>query len=73
MTIDNIKLLDSDTQNVWGSKIKQSRPAETLPPSSSTISSNEDTIAIFSSQKSQFADYTTWKGIETKTGFLSIS
>jgi hypothetical protein len=42
-----------------GSKIKQSR-LEGLPPSSSSV--------VFSSQKSQFADYTTWKGIETKTG-----
>jgi hypothetical protein len=41
-----------------GSEIKESR-LETLPPSSSVV---------FSSQKSQFADYTTWKGIETKTG-----
>lgn len=28
----------------------------------------EDTAVVFSSQKSQFADYTTWKGIENKTG-----
>jgi hypothetical protein len=28
----------------------------------------EDTSVVFSSQKSQFADYTTWKGIESKTG-----
>ena len=40
-----------------GSKIKESR-LETSPPSSSVV---------FSSQKSQFADFTTWKGIETKT------
>jgi hypothetical protein len=75
MTIDNIKLLDSDTQNVGGSKIKQSRPAETLAPSYSLFTNSKDTTAdevdttvVFSSQKSQFADYTTWKGIETKTG-----
>jgi hypothetical protein len=28
----------------------------------------DDTAVVFSSQKSQFADYTTWKGIENKTG-----
>ena len=45
---------------------KQSRPP-TLPPSSAD--SEEDTTAVvFSSQRSQFADYTTWKGIENKTG-----
>src|SRR6187200_3633321 len=45
---------------------KQSRPP-ILPPSSAD--SQEDTVAVvFSSQKSQFADYTTWKGIENKTG-----
>ena len=42
-----------------GSKIKESTPLKSLPPSFSVV---------FSSQKSQFADYTTWKGIETKTG-----
>ena len=45
---------------------KQSRPP-TLPPSSAD--SEEDTSSVvFSSQRSQFADYTTWKGIENKTG-----
>jgi hypothetical protein len=45
---------------------KQSRPP-TLPPSSAD--SEEDTTAVvFSSQRSHFADYTTWKGIENKTG-----
>jgi hypothetical protein len=47
-----------------GSKSKQPRPP-TLPPSSSD--SQEDiTAVVFSSQRSQFADYTTWKGIENK-------
>src|ERR687887_40016 len=33
------------------------------------VQEKDDTTAVvFSSQKSQFADYTTWKGIETKTG-----
>jgi uncharacterized coiled-coil protein SlyX len=57
------------------SKIKQSRPPETLPPfSSSSLQSKDttadegDTAVVFSSQKSQFADYTAWKGIGTKTG-----
>ena len=71
MTIDNIKLLDPNPRKVGGSKLRQSR-LETLPPSSSISQSQdlaEDTAAVvFSSQKSQFADYTTWKGIETKTG-----
>ena len=48
------------TDDTGGSKIKESR-LETLPPSTSSS-------VVFSSQKSQFADYTTWKGIETKTG-----
>jgi hypothetical protein len=60
-----------------GSKIKQSRLENSLPPSSlsSCDATNtkkeitaEDTAVVFSSQKSQFADYTTWKGIENKTG-----
>jgi hypothetical protein len=60
-----------------GSKTKQSRLENLLPPfSSSSSSANtekdyaaDDTAeVIFSSQKSQFADYTTWKGIENKTG-----
>lgn len=60
-----------------GSKTKQSRLENLLPPSSSSsyLAANtkketiaEDTAIVFSSQKSQFADYTTWKGIENKTG-----
>ena len=57
-----------------GSKIKESSSLETLPPSSfsSSLQSKDNAqdtaVVIFSSQKSQFADYTTWKGIETKTG-----
>jgi hypothetical protein len=36
----------------------------------SPADSHEDTgaVEVFSSQRSQFADYTTWKGIENKTG-----
>jgi hypothetical protein len=57
MTIDHIKLLDSDTQDVGGSKIKQSRPAETLPPSYSLLTNSKDattaitdnTVVVFSS------------------------
>src|ERR671930_332014 len=67
MTEGDIKLSDSRVHSGGGSKIKQSR-LETLPPSSSSSQSKEDTAVVFSSQKSQFADYTTWKGIETKTG-----
>src|SRR5919199_274819 len=59
-----------------GSEIKESpSPSlETLPPSSSSSSlqskdnAQDTAVVVFSSQKSQFADYTTWKGIETKTG-----
>lgn len=60
-----------------GSKTKQSRLENLLPPSSSSsyVAANtkketiaEDTAVVFSSQNSQFADYTTWKGIENKTG-----
>src|SRR5919197_6217395 len=67
MTEGDIKLSDSRVHSGGGSKIKQSR-LETLPPSSSSSQSKEDTPVVFSSQKSQFADYTTWKGIENKTG-----
>jgi hypothetical protein len=49
-----------------GSEIKQSRLETSLPPSS-LANANPDYI-VFSSQKSQFAEYTTWKGIENKTG-----
>ena len=43
---------------------------ENLPPPSSLASANRDdtTAVVFSGQKSQFAEYTTWKGIENKTG-----
>jgi hypothetical protein len=76
MTTDNIKLSDSDLNSTGGSKSKQSRLETLLPPSSSSSSlantqnkyAAEDTAVVFSSQKSQFADYTTWKGIENKTG-----
>jgi hypothetical protein len=60
-----------------GSKTKQSRLENLLPPSSSSsyVAANtkkktiaENTAIVFSSQNSQFADYTTWKGIENKTG-----
>jgi hypothetical protein len=51
-----------------GSKTKQSRLETLLPPSSSANANRDDTAVVFSSQKSQFADYTTWKGIENKTG-----
>jgi hypothetical protein len=74
MTIDNIKLSDPSPQNIGGSKTKQSR-LEALPTSPSSSSQSKDTAeedriaaVVFSSQESQFADYTTWKGIETKTG-----
>jgi hypothetical protein len=61
-----IEVVDQEIiKGVEGSKSKQSRPP-TLPPSSAD--SKEDTTAVFSSQRSQFADYTTWKGIENKTG-----
>src|SRR5919202_5701883 len=56
-----------------GSKIKESPSLEALSPSSySSLQSKDNAqdtaVVVFSSQKSQFADYTTWKGIETKTG-----
>ena len=61
-----IKVVADQEIEIWGSKSKQPRPP-TLPPSSAD--SQEDTTAVvFSSQRSQFADYTTWKGIENKTG-----
>ena len=61
-----IKVVADQEIGIGGSKSKQSRPP-TLPPSSAD--SQEDTTAVvFSSQRSQFADYTTWKGIENKTG-----
>jgi hypothetical protein len=61
-----IKVVADQEIEIGGSKSKQSRPP-TLPPSSAD--SQEDTTAVvFSSQRSQFADYTTWKGIENKTG-----
>ena len=57
---------DQEEIGIGGSKSKQSRPP-TLPPSSADR--QEDTTSVvFSSQRSQFADYTTWKGIENKTG-----
>jgi hypothetical protein len=60
-----IEVVDQEIE-VRGSKSKQSRPP-TLPPASADI--EEDTTpVVFSSQRSQFADYTTWKGIENKTG-----
>ena len=61
-----IKVVADQEIEIGGSKSKQPRPP-TLPPSSAD--SQEDTTAVvFSSQRSQFADYTTWKGIENKTG-----
>jgi len=40
-----------------------------LPPSSLANANADDTTpVVFSSQKSKFAEYTTWKGIENKTG-----
>jgi hypothetical protein len=39
-----------------------------LTNSKDTTADEVDATVVFSSQKSQFADYTTWKGIETKTG-----
>jgi hypothetical protein len=47
-------------------KTEQSRLETSLPPSY-LANTNRDEI-VFSSQKSQFAEYTTWKGIENKTG-----
>jgi len=59
---------DNFTQ-AGGSKTKQSRLENLLPPSSLAIANGDDTTAeVFSSQRSQFAEYTTWKGIENKTG-----
>jgi signal transduction histidine kinase len=49
-----------------GSKAKQSRLETSLPPSS-LANADADEI-VFSSQKSQFAEYTTWRGIQNKTG-----
>ena len=61
-----IKVVADREIGIAGSKSKQFRPP-TLPPS--LADSQEDTVAaVFSSQRSQFADYTTWKGIENKTG-----
>ena len=51
-----------------GSKTKQSRLENLLPPTLTNIDRNDAPAVVFSSQKSQFADYTTWKGIENKTG-----
>ena len=52
-----------------GSKTKQSRLDTSLPPSSLANANADDTTpVVFSSQKSKFAEYTTWKGIENKTG-----
>jgi hypothetical protein len=52
-----------------GSKTKQSRLQTSLPPSSlANVEKDNTTQVVFSSQKSQFAEYTTWKGIENKTG-----
>lgn len=59
------KVVAGQEIELWGSKSKQSRPP-TLPPSSAD--SEGTGAAVFSSQRSQFADYTTWKGIENKTG-----
>jgi hypothetical protein len=69
-----MKITDHDTligktrdfHVVGGSKTKQSRLETSLPPSS-LANTNRDEI-VFSSQKSQFAEYTTWKGIQNKTG-----
>ncbi len=51
-----------------GSKTKQSRLENLLPPTLTNIDRNDTPAVVFSSQKSQFAEYTTWKGIENKTG-----
>jgi hypothetical protein len=62
VTKKNDKVL---TAQGGGIKSKESRCEQPLPP----ISSSSDTAGVvFSSQKSQFTDYLTWKGIETKTG-----
>jgi translation initiation factor 2 beta subunit (eIF-2beta)/eIF-5 len=51
------------------SKTKQSRLENLLSPSSlANANKNDSTTEVFSSQKSHFAEYTTWKGIEYKTG-----
>jgi hypothetical protein len=52
-----------------GSETKQSRLETSLPPSSLPNANRDDaTTIVFSSQKSQLAEYTTWNGIENKTG-----
>jgi translation initiation factor 2 beta subunit (eIF-2beta)/eIF-5 len=50
------------------SNTKQSRLESSLPPPLTNIDRNNTPGIVFSSQKSQFAEYTTWKGIENKTG-----
>lgn len=60
-----IEVVDQGIGGREGSKSKESR-LPTLPPSSTD--SEVTTAVVFSSQRSQFADYTTWKGIENKTG-----
>jgi signal transduction histidine kinase len=65
----NNQLVRSTSQKAGGSKTNQSRLENVLPPSSLASVDRDDTTAVvFSSQKSQFAEYTTWKGIENKTG-----
>jgi hypothetical protein len=67
--LSTIKSSTTQEPECRGSKTKQSR-LETLPPPSSSANTNRDDTGtvVFSSQNSQFADYTTWKGIENKTG-----
>jgi hypothetical protein len=53
-----------------GSKTKQSRLKSLAPPFSLARAEkdNRSVKVIFSSQKSKFADYTIWKGIQNRTG-----
>jgi hypothetical protein len=58
---------------IWNrSKSKQSRLPSLPTPSSADREEEkeqkDDTALVFSSESSQFADYTTWKGIENRTG-----
>ncbi len=64
MTEQKDKVSSSASVLGGGVKSKQSSPEQFLPPSDTT----ETTGAVFSSQKSQYTDYLTWKGFETKAG-----
>jgi hypothetical protein len=66
---ESISETSAVSQLEWkGSKTKQSRLENLLPPAVTNIDRNDTPAVVFSSQNSQFADYTTWKGIENKTG-----